>query len=90
VRPARFPVFLRRASGHGQPVSPLLEDWSAAQRAIDEALAQGIPESSLLLVEYAAEPVRPGLFRKLAPPRPAPPPPPQLCAHDAHSLAKYG
>lgn len=90
VRPARYPVFLRRAAGHGQPASPLLEDWSAARRAIDEAIAQGIPESSLLLVEYAAEPVRPGLFRKLAVSRFGPRYLPQICVHDEQWLVKYG
>jgi hypothetical protein len=90
ARPARYPVFLRRAAGHGRPASGLLEDWSAAQRAIASALARGIPESSLLLVEYAAEPVRPGLFRKLALSRIGPHWLPQLCVHDEHWLVKYG
>jgi len=90
VRPARYPVFLRRAAGHGRPASPLLEDWSAVQRAIEEALAQGIPESSLLLIEYAAEPVAPGLFRKLAVSRFGARYLPQICVHDEHWLVKYG
>jgi hypothetical protein len=90
VRPERYPVFLRRAAGHGRPLSPLLPDWSAAQGAIDEALAKGIPESSLLLIEYAAEPVRPGLFRKLAISRIGPRCLPQISVHDEHWLVKYG
>jgi hypothetical protein len=90
VRPARYPVFLRRAAGHGRPASPLLADWDAAQRAIAEAIARGIPESSLLLVEYAAEPVRPGLYRKLALSRIGARCVPQICVHDDHWLVKYG
>jgi hypothetical protein len=90
LRPARYPVFLRRAAGHGRPLSPLLPDWQAAQRAIEASLAKGIPESSLLLVEYAAEPVRPGVFRKLAVSRIGSSLVPQACVHDDQWLVKYG
>ena len=90
VRPARYPVFLRHAAGHGRPASRLLDDWEAAERAIEEALARGIPESSLLLIEYAAEPVRPGLFRKLALSRIGPVLVSQVCVHDDNWLVKYG
>jgi hypothetical protein len=90
LRPARYPVFLRRASGHGRPSSALLGDWEAARRAIDAALESGIPESSLLLVEYAAEPVRPGVFRKLAVSRIGRRLVPQACVHDDRWLVKYG
>jgi hypothetical protein len=89
-KPARFPVFLRRAAGHGQPVSGLLADADALARALDAALAQGVPESSLLIVEYAAEPARPGVFRKLAVSRIGTRLLPQACVHDDHWLVKYG
>jgi hypothetical protein len=90
VKPARYPVFLRRASGHGQPLSELLEDWDALARARDAALEQGVPESSLLVVEYAAEPVQPGVFRKLAIARVGGKLLPQACVHDDRWLVKYG
>jgi hypothetical protein len=90
LRPERYPVFLRRAAGHGRPATKLLPDWDAAQKAIERALERGIPESSLLLVEYAAEPVRPGLFRKLAMSRIGPRLVPQICVHDERWLVKYG
>ncbi|HEY8155840.1 MAG TPA: hypothetical protein VII72_17045 [Myxococcota bacterium] len=90
VRPTRYPVFLRRAAGHGRPLSKLLADWSEAQGAIDRALARGIPESGLLLIEYAAEPVAPGLFRKLALSRIGSLWVPQICVHDERWLVKYG
>jgi hypothetical protein len=90
VRPARYPVFLRHAAGHGRPASRLLENWEAAERAIERALERGIPESGLLLIEYAAEPVRPGLFRKLALSRIGPVLVPQVCVHDDNWLVKYG
>ena len=90
LRPARYPVFLRRAAGHGLPASDLLPDWDAARRAIANALDAGIPESSLLLVEYAAEPVRPGVFRRLAVSRIGKRLLPQVCVHDDGWLVKYG
>ncbi|HVN36674.1 MAG TPA: hypothetical protein VMW19_00700 [Myxococcota bacterium] len=90
LKPARFPVFLRRAAGHGAPVSGLLPDPSALARAVETALAQGVPESSLLIVEYAAEPARPGIFRKLAVSRIGPRLLPQACVHDDDWLVKYG
>jgi hypothetical protein len=89
-KPARYPVFLRRAAGHGAPLSGLLPDADALGRALDSALAQGVPESSLLIVEYAAEPVRPGVFRKLAVSRIGSRLLPQACVHDDHWLVKYG
>jgi hypothetical protein len=90
LRPARYPVFLRRAAGHGPPASELLPDWEAAQRALESALARGLPESDLLWVEYAAEPVRPGVFRRLAISRIGPRLVPHVCVHDDRWLVKYG
>ena len=90
VKPARYPVFLRRAAGHGAPVSGLLPDADALAQAVEAALAEGVPESSLLIVEYAAEPARPGLFRKLAVSRIGPRLLPQACVHDDNWLVKYG
>lgn len=66
VRPERYPVFLRRQTGHAQPLSGLLGDWDAVCASVETQLERGVPASSLLLVEYAAEPVVEGLFRKLA------------------------
>jgi hypothetical protein len=90
LRPSRYPVFLRRASGHGQPLSDLLPCWEAAQRARDAALEQGVPESNLLFVEYAAEPARPGVFRRLALSRIGPRLLPHVCVHDDRWVVKYG
>jgi len=66
VRPSRYPVFLRRERGHGRPLSDLIGDWDGVCRAVDRAVSRGIPESGLLIVEFAAEPVLPGLFRRLS------------------------
>ena len=90
LRPARYPVFLRREAGHGNPVSGLLADAGALARAIEAALAQGVPAHNLLVIEYAAEPVRPGLFRKLSVARLGDRLETQICVHDTRWLVKYG
>lgn len=90
VRPARYPVFLRRATGHGKPLSDLLHDWDAVERARDAAVAEGVPEASLLIIEYAAEPVRPGVFRRLALSRIGKQFVPHVCVHDDNWIVKYG
>lgn len=90
VRPARYPVFLRREAGHGQPLSGLLADWDAVARASEQALADGVPASAVVIVEYAAEPERPGIFRKLALARVGERFVPQVCVHDDNWLVKRG
>lgn len=66
VTPARWPVFLRSEGGHEPPRSGLLADAEALASAIESAVSAGAPRPSLLIVEYAAEPVKPGIFRKLS------------------------
>lgn len=66
LRPQRWPVFLRIEASHGGPISQLLHRWEEVRSAIAEAVAAGIPLTTILIVEYAAQPVRPGLFRRLA------------------------
>jgi hypothetical protein len=66
LAPARWPVFLRAEGGHDAPLTDLMHGWDEARHAIERAVAAGAPVTGLLLVEYAAEPVRPGLFRKLS------------------------
>lgn len=90
LRPARYPVFLRRDSGHGNPQSELLHDWDTAREAIDAAQERGIPASNLILIEYAAEPVRPGVFRKLALWRVGERYVPAVSVHDHTWIVKYG
>jgi hypothetical protein len=90
VRPERYPVFLRRERGHGKPLGGLLADADALDRAIEDALTRGVPESSLLIVEYAAEPAAPGLFRKLSTYRIGDRSFAGTCVHDDQWLVKYG
>lgn len=60
----RFPVFVRTAAAHRGVLTGLLPDRAALQAALAELVGRGYPVSDLMVVEYCAEPVRPGLFRK--------------------------
>jgi hypothetical protein len=60
----RFPVFIRVADRHDSPLSDLIYDQAELDRAISAATVAGVPRSTILIVEYAAEPIRPGVFRK--------------------------
>lgn len=90
VKPTRWPVFVRTEGNHDRPLTDLLPDWDSVQRAMDDAIEQGIPVSSLLIVEYAAEPISEGLFRKLSSFRIGD----RICAstavHEDNWLVKYG
>jgi hypothetical protein len=90
VKPSRWPVFVRTEGNHDRPLTDLLPDWDSVRRALDDAIEQGIPAASLLIVEYAAEPVAEGLFRKLSSFRIGD----RICAttavHEDSWLVKYG
>ncbi len=64
VAPKRWPVFLRAEGAHLGPISGLLHDWNQVAAEIERAVSKGAPITTLLIVEYAAEPVVPGLYRK--------------------------
>ncbi|ROT99086.1 hypothetical protein [Histidinibacterium lentulum] len=89
--PDRWPVFLRRASGHTGSRTELLETPEAARAALTEALDEGLPLSDLLFVEYAGEPV-PGqtYFRKHAAFRIGPEVSREVSVNDTTWLAKVG
>jgi hypothetical protein len=89
-KPARFPVFLRLSSGHEAPLSDLLFDQDTLERAIAAAVSFGFPRHALMVVEYAAEPVRPGLFRKHSVFRLGDEFIPHVCVHDTSWLVKLG
>lgn len=86
----RFPVFLRKIQEHRAPLGGLLENRDAARRAIADAIAGGIPEESLVLIQFAGEPVRPGVWRKFAAFRIGPAIVPHFSVHDTQWLVKYG
>jgi hypothetical protein len=88
--PARWPVFLRAEGDHAAPVTDLLHTPEELRSAISQAVDGGAPVSSLLIVEYAAEPVRPGLFRKLTIYRLGEAFVSYCCAHDTQWIIKTG
>ena len=65
--PERWPVFLRCIGGHDKEnTSDLCFDRTQLDAVIRTAVESGLPIADLIIVEYAGEEVRPGLFRKLS------------------------
>jgi hypothetical protein len=90
VRPKRWPVFLRAEGAHLGPISDLLHDWNQVAQEIERAMAKGAPLTGMLIVEYAAEPVQPGLYLKLASFRMGPTDFAHLSVLEDHWVAKTG
>jgi hypothetical protein len=88
--PDRYPVFLRAQSAHRGSFSELLFDRPALEAAISDRLRRGVPRRELMAVEYCAEPLRDGLFRKHAAFRVGPVMVPSLCVHQSNWVAKHG
>ena len=86
----RFPVFLRKLNGHGKPLSDLLHTRGDLEKKIDAGIAAGIPIENQIVIEYAGEPVREGLFRRLTAYRIGGNIVPTVCAHDTAWLVKSG
>jgi hypothetical protein len=63
-QPGRFPVFLRVEADHRRPVSELLPDQAALDAALAALPARGLALSGVLVMEYCAEPIAPGVWRK--------------------------
>lgn len=90
VQPQRFPVFVRHEREHGNPLSELLPTQADLDRTLKDLVARGTPESTLLVVEYRAEPVAAGLFRKIAAYRIGDRIVPGNTVHDTQWCVKYG
>ena len=86
----RFPVFVRKIYGHREPLSDLLQTRAQLDEKIAAAIAAGTPEENLLIIEFAVEPVRDGLFRKLAAFRIGDAIVPHSSVHDTQWIVKYG
>ena len=86
----RFPVFVRKDYSHGRPRTGLLENRAELDRALAHEVSAGVPLESLLVVEYAGEPVRPGIYRKLAVFRMGDTMLATTCVHDTDWLVKQG
>jgi hypothetical protein len=86
----RYPVFLRKAQSHTSPLTDLLHDRRALDVEIEKAVAAGTPLELMVVTEFAAEPVREGLYRKLSAFRIGDEIIPHLSVHDTNWLVKYG
>src|SRR6266480_3576078 len=62
-QPAHFPVFVRFEAGHGMPVSDLLPNQSALDAHLSARRGAGLPLRGLIVVEYASEPIAPGVWQ---------------------------
>ena len=63
---ARYPVFIRQESSHQFPLTQLIGSPQAVQAEFDRLAREGIARRGLLVIEYEAEELRPGIFRKYA------------------------
>lgn len=63
-QPVRFPVFVRRQSDHDAALSGLLPDQAALDVCLESLMERGESPRGLVVIEYCAEPVRPGIFRR--------------------------
>lgn len=63
-KPARFPVFVRNDSDHLGPLSGLLADQAELDRCLEDLRAQGRPLRGLIVIEFAGEPIQPGVWCK--------------------------
>lgn len=89
-QPRRWPVFIRLEGDHDRPLSALIGSQGELDAAIRSAIDSGVPRSALIVIEYAAEPVAPGLYRKLSVFRIGDRMLGYTCVHDDQWLVKYG
>lgn len=89
-RPSKWPVFLRLEGNHSSPVSGLLQNEQELEDALQRAIDDGAPRSTLLIIEYAAEPVTSGVYRKLSVFRIGDRLLGYTCVHEDNWLVKYG
>ena len=62
--PSSFPVFIRAEAAHDEPLTGLIEDAAALDIALEQLVAAGWPRRLLLVVEFCAEPIAVGVWRK--------------------------
>ncbi|MCC7272485.1 MAG: hypothetical protein IT561_07445 [Alphaproteobacteria bacterium] len=63
-QPRRFPVFLRNEGDHATARTALLRDQGELDAALARLRRSGISPRGLLVMEFAAEPIAPGIWRK--------------------------
>lgn len=89
-KPRRWPVFLRLEGDHVRPISDLLYNQADLEAALEDVVAKGAPRSAILIIEYAAEQLGEGLFRKLSVFRVGDRLLGYTCVHDDQWIVKYG
>lgn len=63
-RPRRFPVFIKSETNHEPAVTDLLADQAALDAALAQLRADGQPLDDLAVIEFEAEPVKPGVWNR--------------------------
>lgn len=90
VPSARYPVFIRLEANHEKPLTDLLNDEETLKAKLVELEARGLSRRGMLIIEYHAEPLAPGVFRKYAAYRIGERIVADHTVHDLTWLAKYG
>lgn len=63
-KPAQFPVFVRNEADHDGPMSALIRGQEELDGYLKRLIDGGRPLRGLLVIEYAAEPLQSGIWRK--------------------------
>lgn len=90
VPDARFPVFLRLESNHRWPISGLIHGPAELERIMESLVRRGLARRGVIIVEYEAEPLPSGVFRKYGAYRFGDRIVADHLVHDLTWLAKYG
>lgn len=88
--PDRFPLFLRTRAAHRGTLTDLLHTQDEAVSALNSLIEQGYTTNDLMFVEYCAEPMENGVFRKLAAFRVGDEMLTTTAVHERNWQAKYG
>lgn len=63
-QPKRFPVFIRRISQSLRPLTDLLPDQKSLDQAVSRLEDEGEPLDDLIVIEFCAAEIAPGIFQK--------------------------
>ncbi len=86
----RFPVFVRVETHHDNPLTDLIHSQAELEETLARLSAEGHSSRSLVIIEYAAEPLASGLFRKIAAYRVGPAHLAYHFLHEEQWLVKHG
>jgi hypothetical protein len=63
-RPNRFPVFVRCETDHLEPVTDLIPNQATLEAELLALRKRGTPLRGLIVIEFASQPITPGVWRK--------------------------